>query len=354
MRFAVDKDNNRIHIDQTHANDDYFCPSCGEKLVMKKGKIRTHHFSHPSHSICTDSWHYDMSEWHTRWQDRFPLETQEISKSKDGKKHRADVLLEKEKIVFEFQHSSLEPEEFDDRNSFYNSLGYKVIWIFDFCEQYENGSFENYKRNIYSWSRPRKTFRHFVPKNNPSVELYFQIQNSAEEDESLQELKDLIDCNHPQITNREKVYYIHHKNDKIELIRITWAADGRFERFATDGETYFVEDIMSKYVHKPTFSSEKEVDSLPTRTETENKTLSTAETVFELWKKGNYKVAIFKNVNTGTFIKINRDPNEQRIMYGKVHGYFSKDQYSFKGPWSEIFYCDSPEWTCVWNKSKEN
>ena len=50
-----------------------------------------------------------------------------IVKVKDGQKHRADVLIEDKKVVYEFQHSSLSAEEFEDRNSFYNSLGYKVI-----------------------------------------------------------------------------------------------------------------------------------------------------------------------------------------------------------------------------------
>ena len=48
-------------------------------------------------------------------------------------------LLEDKKVVYEFQHSPLSPEELDDRNAFYNSLGYKVIWIFDLFDQYENG-----------------------------------------------------------------------------------------------------------------------------------------------------------------------------------------------------------------------
>ena len=71
------------------------------------------------------------------------MEYQEIVKTKDEQKHRADVLIESEKVVFEFQHSPLSPDEFEDRNSFYNSLGYKVIWVFDVEEQYQNEQIEN-------------------------------------------------------------------------------------------------------------------------------------------------------------------------------------------------------------------
>ena len=47
MRFALDKDGKRVYIEQTHVKQDYFCHECGEKLVLKKGEIRMHHFAHP-------------------------------------------------------------------------------------------------------------------------------------------------------------------------------------------------------------------------------------------------------------------------------------------------------------------
>ena len=62
MLFAIDKDGNRVYIKNTHVKQEYFCPECGERLVLKKGQVRTHHFAHPPHSECTDSWHYDMSD----------------------------------------------------------------------------------------------------------------------------------------------------------------------------------------------------------------------------------------------------------------------------------------------------
>ena len=65
------------------------------------------------------------------WQDCFPIEKQEVILESEGKKHIADVLIEDHKTVIEFQHSKLLIDEFRDRNSFYKSLGYKVIWIFD-------------------------------------------------------------------------------------------------------------------------------------------------------------------------------------------------------------------------------
>lgn len=175
MRFALDKEGNRTFIDGAHSKEDYFCPACKEKLVLKKGKNRAHHFAHPAHSRCSDTWNYDMSDWHIAWQNRFPPESQEVILNKGGKKHRADVCLEDRKVVYEFQHSSLSSKEFEERNDFYSSLGYKVIWIFDLSNQYANELIENYCGNKFKWSRPIKTFDCFIPQKRKNIHLYFQI-----------------------------------------------------------------------------------------------------------------------------------------------------------------------------------
>ena len=50
--------------------------------------------------------------------------------------HIADAILQigNEKYVVEFQHSAISQNEFMTRSSFYMSCGYKIIWVFDFCE----------------------------------------------------------------------------------------------------------------------------------------------------------------------------------------------------------------------------
>ena len=112
MIFALDKDGNRVYIDDSVVKNDYFCPCCGEKLVLKKGNIRRPHYSHQANTECHDLWRYDMSDWHYNWQNYFPKDCQEIVKIFGDKKHRADVLIEKNKTVIEFQHSSLDSIEF--------------------------------------------------------------------------------------------------------------------------------------------------------------------------------------------------------------------------------------------------
>ena len=164
MRIALDKNGNRVHIDSAKVGEEYFCPSCGSGLILRKGDIRIHHFAHKINCICADSWHYDMTDWHHNWQSLFPVECQEVIKSLGGEKHRADVLIEETKTVIEFQHSPLSSTEFEARNEFYNKLGYKVVWIFDVSEQYFDENIENYKKDLWRWERPLRTFHYYNHK----------------------------------------------------------------------------------------------------------------------------------------------------------------------------------------------
>lgn len=136
MLFASDFEDNRVHIDDTHSNQEYYCPYCGAPLVTKKGDIRQHHFAHKQSHVCSDTWAnggshgYDLSPWHNEWQSLFPKVNQEVKLCLGETKHRADVLVDR--TVIEFQHSIMPVKAFDDRNNFYFNLGYKVIWLFDF------------------------------------------------------------------------------------------------------------------------------------------------------------------------------------------------------------------------------
>lgn len=172
MIVAFNKNKERIHIDDTIRGEKYYCPTCGEELCLKKGNIKVHHFSHVSSSNC-DGWHYDMSEWHSSWQNQFPIDNQEIVFEFNGKKHRADVFINN--TVIEFQHSKISSEEFKDRNEFYTSLGYKVIWIFDATSSYLNGNIYEHYDNNYSWNNSLVQLRGY---NGKFVDVYLQEFNN--------------------------------------------------------------------------------------------------------------------------------------------------------------------------------
>ena len=182
MQFAVDKDNNRVWIDDTNSNQTYFCPYCGTVLITRKGEIRRHHFAHQSLNKCTDSWvrnsKYDESGWHYDWQNEFPADNREIKLEQGKIKHRADVIIDH--TVIEFQHSLLSESDFNERNNFYYDLGYKVIWFFDLSDLYESKkiSFTAARNGLaHSWKNPKKYFNAFDVETG-AIDLFFQIGKS--------------------------------------------------------------------------------------------------------------------------------------------------------------------------------
>ena len=137
MFFANDEHGNRVDINSASRDKKYFCPACGAMLVLRKGKIVTHHFSHKSVKIC-DPWYTNkMSAWHLEMQSRFPPDCREviIKNEEDTEYHIADVQINAngKKYVFEFQRSQISRNEFELRSQYYLSLGFTLIWVFDFC-----------------------------------------------------------------------------------------------------------------------------------------------------------------------------------------------------------------------------
>ncbi len=183
MLFAIDYNDNRVHIEDTHGNQEYYCPYCGAPLIMKKGEIRQHHFAHKQNHICSDTWErshsYDISPWHNEWQSLFPKENQEVKLSLGDTKHRADVMIDR--TVIEFQHSIMSVKDFDDRNNFYFNLGNKVIWLFDLSDLLEDQLVckETSGRLEFHWQNPKKAFNNYDIQSG-CIDLFFQLQSDSD------------------------------------------------------------------------------------------------------------------------------------------------------------------------------
>lgn len=63
MQFAVNENGERILAEVASKECNYYCPICGGKVILKKGRINVAHFDHAENN-CNDDWNYDMSEWH--------------------------------------------------------------------------------------------------------------------------------------------------------------------------------------------------------------------------------------------------------------------------------------------------
>lgn len=183
MFFAHDYNNNRVHISETHSNQEYYCPYCGAPLIAKKGNERQYHFAHHPKRHCSDSWvgershSYDTSNWHNEWQSLFPKENQEVMLALGDTKHRADIMIDK--TVIEFQHSIMRVKAFDDRNNFYANFGNKVIWLFDLSDLLDGDNLTYQKtenRLVFNWKNPKRAFNNYDIKSG-CIDLFFQLGN---------------------------------------------------------------------------------------------------------------------------------------------------------------------------------
>lgn len=180
MFVALDKNNNRVSIENAVKDQDYFCPSCGEPLIIKalSSVSVKPHFAHKKGADC-DSFSHDMSEWHFNWQQQFPLENREVVVEKDGIKHRADVLIGN--TVIEFQHSHISPEEIAARNDFYLSIGYNMVWVFDANGQIKNECGESTdpvkaRPMDLCWRRKKNQFSNPIPRQ---VKVFIQYKTDV-------------------------------------------------------------------------------------------------------------------------------------------------------------------------------
>lgn len=224
MLYANDYNDRRVHIDKTQSNQEYYCPSCGAPLVVRKGDIRQHHFAHKANHLCKDTWErsgpsgYDITPWHSEWQSLFPEDNQEVRLELGEVCHRADVLVDR--TVVEFQHSIVSASVFDDRNNFYLNLGYKVVWLFDINDVYKNKkiSYCNEDDGCYfSWPNPKRTFAAY-DVNKGEVELFFHIADG--EDSSIFHVNWISDRGFetfrtsPPMTNESFLEHVGLKNGK--------------------------------------------------------------------------------------------------------------------------------------------
>ena len=440
MFIAINEKGYRVHIEKTNNDEQYFCPTCGEKLILKRGDIRIHHFAHYSKNLCKDTWDYDMSYWHQNWQSKFPIECQEVVKELNGEKHRADVLIEDAKVVIEFQHSKLSFEEFNERNTFYKKLGYKVIWIFDVVEEIDNCELfpDEERKELYRWKNAKWKFNKIDLKDN--VLVYFQSNNHFNDDEKIKMY--LNNPNSYSENSELSKYYFRHQCDSGTLMKVDWVCDEGFKVFISNFEQsvtsflnkfseyiditfstnikelndnltfmgkikkvryfygcplafdhicidsrYYADGIdapcceeceygytldefgqCKKAIHDLKIDGNSklkgytinsngiitkikyEVDSNIYIKEKESYDFKNIyDSIPNIWSKYNLKIATFKNVVCGEYVRITDNPLNQLSKYRNIYGKKSKNQMSFNDDSVKIIEANNKCWILVWS-----
>lgn len=130
MQFAnpLGSTDNTVRIEPTkgaHA----LCPVCKQEVIARCGTTRRWHWAHQKNCQCSDQWWENETDWHRHWKEEFPENWREVVLQDEatGEIHRADVKLQNSGLVLEFQHSAIDPQEFQSRVNFYRNM----VWVAD-------------------------------------------------------------------------------------------------------------------------------------------------------------------------------------------------------------------------------
>ncbi len=141
-------------------------------------------------------------------------------------------------------------------------------------------------------------------------------------------------CKRPP--NGWKKTYQEHKEWEIELAKLNESSKETVEDDFKENKVVVNEDSL--FLRMPLKDRIRQIDS-----------------IINLWGNLNVEpsVVVFRNVNTGKYVKMYISPIEQYKKYKKCYGKISADGYSFSVDTMQIFYADCREWIILWYKLKK-
>jgi len=138
MIIAINEQNEKWLAEDANKEQQFYCPVCNEKVVLKKGRKKMAHFAHFPNSKCRldDLIREPESAEHIKIKYSLyhylkNLGVKNVEVEKYFKEARSDVYFEvnNNKVVIEIQKSTLNPEIFKKRMNFYTKNNIAVIWI---------------------------------------------------------------------------------------------------------------------------------------------------------------------------------------------------------------------------------
>jgi len=136
MLIANNSEGERIVAWKAEKNDGiFFCPECMAPVILRKGRIRVHHFAHTASSSC--KYAAGESEQHLRIKKtlyeilrKHPRCSRcEMERRLNGVRPDVSLYVEKTAIAIELQRSAISTEEIAERTQIYNDLNIAIIWV---------------------------------------------------------------------------------------------------------------------------------------------------------------------------------------------------------------------------------
>tara|TARA_Y100000310_G_scaffold300838_1_gene336825 strand:- start:1412 stop:2161 length:750 start_codon:yes stop_codon:yes gene_type:complete len=139
----------------------FLCPECSCDVIVKKGKVRIHHFSHLPEAECRYS--NGETELHRKakrdiYEALSSYRHVELVEVERRLRHvRADIYLESQgrRFAIEVQRSVLTTDDAEQRTEEYRSLGIHVLWLAlvtqvpDSGDTYRPKQWERWLRDLY-------------------------------------------------------------------------------------------------------------------------------------------------------------------------------------------------------------
>lgn len=132
-------------------DEDFYCPSCKEKVIVRAGPKVIPHFAHMPHSHCRERMRAGESKYHQygkwllyNWLKYECLQPQ-LEKYLPTIKQRPDIFfsIKNKNIAVEFQSASITEDVINERNNGYKLADIFPLWILGYNQ------FPHYSRNTY-------------------------------------------------------------------------------------------------------------------------------------------------------------------------------------------------------------
>lgn len=184
--------------------EEFFCPLCGERVVLKLGDQKIYHFAHIKGGNCSE-FSEKETEVHMqgklklfRWlkRQKIPAELEYYDRTI---KQRPDILFyyEDKKIALEYQCSTISEQIFTKRTDNYLKHGYYPLWIIGESSLKEHSidsaSLSNFH---YLFLRQTKNGQLFIPSYSPEknlLQIYYSIFPYSAKNALLKRTIQLID-----------------------------------------------------------------------------------------------------------------------------------------------------------------
>lgn len=129
-------------------NQKYYCPFCGEELILKQGLVKIPHFAHKANSNCKFDYWEPESQRHLEMKKMVMEKVTKHNKCIIAEyEHQIDNLIadvyfeivhrsDSFKVAVECQCSPKSLWDFIDKTRVYTDMGVHTLWLFDFPEKW--------------------------------------------------------------------------------------------------------------------------------------------------------------------------------------------------------------------------